>query len=833
MRAFIIVFITLFAAPLLAQVQQASVEGRVTDTDGLAVAGASVELLDPATNQSWRTTTDAAGAFRLSVPPSDYDLHVEHAAFNPYSERGLHLLVGRTMQLTIPLAASTVSESMEVVARRSPLDTAETSATSVIDTERIEELPVRSRNYLEFVLLAPGVVSTGGIPAASVVRDSGFSFAGMRPRSNMLTIDGLDNNDEVSGSARTELSLESVKEFEVVSSGWSADNGGAAGGTINVVTRSGTNTMHGDAFVFGQPGRSRRGRAGGAAGGPIARDRTFYYTAMEQERGRGEDDARIATSRSETEMSAKINHQVTPRDSLVMRFALTRSADRGDAFNTSTLFDASSRGSEATRDATLTASWTMIVGNNTTNDVRAQLAERHVAVNTADDRGPGIVIAGVAEFGRPYAGNARHRQRYAQLGDTFTVARGSHFLRAGADVMRVDVSGENGDGFGGVYAFSSLDAFTRQQPDSFRRVFGDRNFDLRATRYGAFIHDQWTRASLTLDAGARLDSLNLPHSLGITNRQITPRFGVAWTPAPRWVIRGGAGVFADRIPLAAFERPLVVDGTNAFEQIVDGATAAALFVANGGAAPATPLPGVVHSIYTVRDGSWTPSSRQASIGVEHLVAAQLTASANVVVARGRHLLRTVKTGDAFEVQPTASSSYRGLTISVNQRLADDAEWSAAYTLSKATDDASDYDEQPANPRALPEEWGPSRFDQRHRFVASARFEVEGQRIEIAPILEIESGRPANITTGIFPSARPAGVPRNSLRLPATASLNLRVLKYVPVRPHGRLDFVIQAFNLLNRRNVVQINSVWGAPSFRRPIETSPRRQLEFSVDLEF
>src|SRR5207249_7789003 len=113
-------------------------------------------------------------------------------------------------------------------------------------------------DYLHFVLLAPGVVSSQSgstSPIAAAVPDSGFSFAGLRPRSNMLTIDGLDNNDRYSGASRTELSLEIVREFQVVSNGWSAENGGASGGAINVVTKSGTNTLHGDAFLFGQSGR--------------------------------------------------------------------------------------------------------------------------------------------------------------------------------------------------------------------------------------------------------------------------------------------------------------------------------------------------------------------------------------------------------------------------------------------------------------------------------------------------------------------------------------------------------------------------------------------------
>ena len=132
---------------------------------------------------------------------------------------------------------------------------------------------------------------------------SGFTFGGLRAQSNNVSIDGLDNNDEFTGSSRTELSPEIVQEFQVVNNGLSAESGGASGGSINVITRSGTNTIHGDAFIFAQDSAFnardpfeteqgkpsfRRFRAGFALGGPIVKDKTFYYAAVEQEHNRGQ-----------------------------------------------------------------------------------------------------------------------------------------------------------------------------------------------------------------------------------------------------------------------------------------------------------------------------------------------------------------------------------------------------------------------------------------------------------------------------------------------------------------------------------------------------------------
>ena len=163
-----------------------------------------------------------------------------------------------------------------------------------VDGERIEELPVASRNYLNLVLLAPAVSSSTQQPgrqSLAPLPDSGFSFGGLRGRSNNLTIDGVDNNDEFTGSSRTELSLETVQEFQVVNADLSPETGGASGGSINVITRSATDAIHGDAFEFAQNGalearnplesereapEVHRDRIGMSQGGPIRRDKTFY-----------------------------------------------------------------------------------------------------------------------------------------------------------------------------------------------------------------------------------------------------------------------------------------------------------------------------------------------------------------------------------------------------------------------------------------------------------------------------------------------------------------------------------------------------------------------------
>src|SRR3989475_4880752 len=285
----------------------ATLEGIVRDTSGAVIPNSTITLHNPLTNQSRTVTTDEQGFFRAEqLAVGTYEVRVEQTGFAPYRQAGVGASLGQTVHLDIVLAPASASEQVTVNAQPSLHDPSQSAVVSSVDQERIEELPVRSRNYLDFVLLAPGVSSSpiaSGASGSTPLTGSGFTFGGLRSRSNNLSIDGLDNNDEYTGASRTDLSPEFVQEFQVVNNGLSAESGGASGGSINVITRSGTNTVHGDAFIFAQdgalnardpfetePGKPsfRRFRAGFALGGPIVKDRTFSYVAVEQEHNRGQ-----------------------------------------------------------------------------------------------------------------------------------------------------------------------------------------------------------------------------------------------------------------------------------------------------------------------------------------------------------------------------------------------------------------------------------------------------------------------------------------------------------------------------------------------------------------
>ena len=859
----------------------AALDGVVSDSTGGRIAGASVVVRETSTHLTRETSTNPDGAFRFAeLPVGTYEVTAAEAGFAPYHHAGVQLALGATAHLAITMQSASVNTQVTVTAQPPAIDPAQTSVTTAVDTERIEELPVESRNYLNFALLAPGVASSaqqGGRRSLSPLADSGFTFGGLRARSNNITIDGLDNNDEYLGASRTELSLETVQEFQVVNSGLSAESGGASGGSINVITRVGANNIHGDAFLFLEngavnarepfetetaPPSLHKYRIGLALGGPLVKDRTFYYAAFEQESNRSLEDSYIdptaaaavnrilgthrindnffPASRAETEASAKINHQLTAGNSLMLRDSFTDNRESGDAFNTEGWNDPSARGSSFTRDNAIAGALTTVFNPHSVGDLRLQYADRSAVTRTNDAVGPEVEISGLVNFGRPYEGNGSRTERHEQATYTWSYAAGNHLWKAGATMNRANLDAAEADGFGGLLLYASLADFAAGHPDMVRQAFGAIATSFAVTNFGGFVQDHWSAArNLTIDLGLRYDIEKLPGVFHQDANNVSPRVGVAYHVAPSWMIRAGYGVFYDRYLLAALNRVLQLDGIHGWEQ-VDGARA----------------------IYRADPGMATPYSQQSSFAVEHLLARDLTATASYLFVRGVKLPRTRNVGlggeDIFQLEDSASSTYNGATFALNRRMNDELEFSASYTISKTYDDASDFNEQPQNPFDLRPEWALSRQQQQQRLVFNGLWELPigdeepGKppsdnwatkvfgHIELAPIVTLASGRPVNPLTGAdtyltnsYPlSARPPGFGRNSAMSPGLANVDFRVLKYFPFGKTAHLDLVAEAFNLMNRANVAAVNPIFGA-NFLHPIAGAGARQIQFSLDFEF
>jgi outer membrane receptor protein involved in Fe transport len=943
----------------------AAISGSVRDAAGQVIPGAAITLRELTTNQTRQATSEADGSYRISVlPVGTYEVRAESSGFAPYVNPQVTVAVGRTTTLDITLTAADVIAEVTISDRPPALDTSQTASTTSIDPERIEELPVNSRNYLEFTLLAPGVApsntqttggsgngSTSGAPLA----DSGFTFGGLRPRSNSISIDGLDNRDETTGAARVALSPEIVREFQIVNNGLSAEFGGAAGGAINVVTKNGENEWHGDVFTFLQNerfnargpfsdplqqtrSRFRRYQPGGALGGPLKRDRSFIYVALEQEHLTAEDEAEInraARARinsllasgfaprlsvrslaggrfpvglDETEVAGKLTYLAGSRNTLNFRFAFTNVRDRADAFNVDALTDPTAQGSAYTKDYQFTGSAISVLSPRLVNDLRFQVSTRRALTRAGDTSGPGVEIVGLARFGRPFDADTSRRETRQQFVDNVSLSRARSEWKAGVTVNHVALTNDARDGFGGLYVFRNVDDFANGRPALWRQSFGESRTHLGVTSFGGFLQNQLrVTPQLTLNLGARYDVERLPQPFRTDRNNFSPRLGLAWSPSNEWVVRAGFGLYYDRLPLAFLNRAIEKDGVRAFEQIALESQAAGVFTATGGGRALSPVSGIAPSLFRADPRFATPYSAQANVGVERLLSSDVTVRADYLFTRGIHLPRTrninlpppvvLTTANAasfgisapdpqqlgrpvfgpgrvdprfdavYQLEDSASSTYHGLTLALNKRLSSEFELLASYTLSKTIDDASDFDEQPANPYDLRAERALSRQDVRQRFVLSALFDLpfgddeedqsrsQGKdsllgmvlgHIEVAPIVTLSSGRPVNALTGAdeersraFPLvSRPLGFARNALRTPRFINFDLRALKYFPFGEKRRLDLVVEFFNLFNHPHVASVNPFFGSgvtslSTFGTPTAVSSPRQVRFSIDFEF
>ena len=285
------------AAMSQAQSNAADLQGTVRDQQGGLVPNASVSVRNPATNVSRETTTNDDGFYKLvNLPPGDYELTVKATNYKTGVIPVVKLTVGQTVIQDVPLEVGDLSATVTVTTvGQSLVETTNTTVQSVVDQQRIDNLPINERNYLSFALTTSTVNRDNGRPIGPAPT-TGLNFGGQRGRSNLVQIDGADNTDNSVNASRSTVSQEAVQEFQVVSNSFAPEFGRSSGGVVNVVTKSGTNDLHGDAFGFlrhrsfqarnpfapiAEPPFTRT-QYGGTLGGALDKNRTFFFLSFEQ-----------------------------------------------------------------------------------------------------------------------------------------------------------------------------------------------------------------------------------------------------------------------------------------------------------------------------------------------------------------------------------------------------------------------------------------------------------------------------------------------------------------------------------------------------------------------
>ncbi|HXU35747.1 MAG TPA: TonB-dependent receptor [Blastocatellia bacterium] len=281
--------------PAQTQMTTGVIQGTILDEQGGVVPGANVEVRNPDTNFSKALTSDSDGRFVfLQLSSGRYTLTVSKQGFATLVQENLNLTVGQAISLSLNMKVSRLEEKITITAAPT-IDTVKTESSSTLNELSVSTLPILGRKFEDLLTLTPGVSITQGPDGDEI------NFAGQRGIFNNISLDGGDYNNgffgEQAGGQRAaiDITLEAVKEFQVIATGASAEFGRTAGGVVNVITKSGTNSIHGSLFHFqrlealaadtsdGKPLKDfHREQFGGTIGGPIKKDRIFFFGAFEQ-----------------------------------------------------------------------------------------------------------------------------------------------------------------------------------------------------------------------------------------------------------------------------------------------------------------------------------------------------------------------------------------------------------------------------------------------------------------------------------------------------------------------------------------------------------------------
>jgi len=918
---FLLSLLTASAAVLAAQqnVSSASLTGTVSDSNGAVIAGASVLVRHLGTNQTHTSVSNSDGAFRFGyLPVGEYELKAESKGFAA-TTRNFIATIGQIMDMAIRLEVAKTQVSVTIDEGSPVIETARTQVAETVIPKDIEDLPLNGRNFLDLALLLPGVsrTNTGNVQKfaeTSAVPGTGISVAGQRNLNNSFIVDGASGNDDSVELAGTYYSQEVIQEFQVITNGAIAEFGRASGGFINIVTRGGTNEFHGGAYGFLRNQRldSRNPLAvsrdpltqvqyGFSLGGPIIKSRSFFFSNFEQSRRQDSNIITIAPANvalinarlnainfrgprietglvpggyNTTNFFSHVDHYFGDHN----RFSVTYNFYDIDATNARTVggLNSVSRGTDLrNRDHTINAQNITTVTSRLLNEFHFQFRRSRLGAPAIDQAGPAVNISGIASFGTATSSPTERDIDLYQFSDSFGAALGKHSVKGGAEMIYNDLDIDFPGATQGVYTFTNLANFLAGTYSQFQQAFGAPSQRQKNPNFGVFVQDEWrARRDLTINIGLRYDLQFLPDPINTDRDNVSPRFGFAYSPSEKTVIRGSFGIYYDRIPTRATSNALQRDGSKYIVTILGPTAAGAPVFPNVLAAQPSVLV-TKPSITRIDPNIENSNSQQANLQIERELPHGVSASLGYLYLRGRNLIlsRNVNVptcanaalnlcrpdsnfGNISRYEGSGDSIYNGMVVSVNKRQ---GKWMSArvsYTFSKAIDNSGNFFfSTPQDNANLHDERGLSDNDQRHRLTLSGSFNTPSPGkgslakqiyggFQLSWIFSYASRLPFNVLYGSDRNAdtnnndRPVGVGRNTGRGFDFSSFDMRLSRRFSFTERLHLDLLVEGFNLLNRSNFSVPNNTFGngttpLVTFGRPTAAFDPRQVQVGFKLAF
>ena len=601
---------TLVLAATAAAQTTGSVAGVIRDTSGAVLPGVTVTLTGRALQrENTSTVTGSDGAYRIPLlPPGVYEVAAELSGFAPQRRSNIEVALNQTTTLDFQMTVAGVAETVQVTSDIPLVDVARSDVTNRVSNQTIEALPLNGRDFVDLIGLVPGAK-----PEPSGGQNADVQIFGERAGAISFLVDGAENNDPITGGPQVRFTQDSIQEFEVMTTGYEAEFGRAQGGVANIITRSGTNDLNGRAFWFvrndrldasnvpdQEPPALNRDQWGGTLGGPIVRDRAFFFGSFEkldEQRGVNIDQSRIpAFVRSglatpggaedfaiqpETDgltglgkvdfnigashrLSATVNHSDSEVSGEISSpvagtVALPSAARTETRDGTSVVVRDTAVFSQSTF---LESTGTWIDGLSGTNLDKTSRAEPILT----------LLQSGFLQTGAPFGGQSRRDTQRVQFAQTLSHYRsgamGGHQYKIGWDINHVSLTGHDEVTNDVEYSAAFLspnahaineDLFARLGfAQSAARFFnlsanpdGTLELDIASNDVSVFAQDAWTpRSDLTINYGLRYDYASL---FGDDANNVAPRVGLAWDIGERHqtVVKGNFGLFFDRNLLGA------------------------------------------------------------------------------------------------------------------------------------------------------------------------------------------------------------------------------------------------------------------------------------------
>lgn len=591
---------------LLAQTTS-TIEGTVTDHQGLAISGAEVSVTANTLAVSKKTTTDANGNYQIAALPAGiYTLTVSHAGFSTEEFKDLEITLNRTLKFNVLLAVGTVEQKVVVSAEIPLLETTSSSEGATIVPSQIVDMPINGRNYLDLMQMVPGV---GINRQADLNSDNATPVLGERANNTGFLIDGLSNQNELSGGAASQFNQDTIAEFQVITTGYKAEFGHASGGVVNVITKSGTNDTHGLASAYHRnsafdssdipgtfagsniPGQSEppyllRWDYDLAGGGAFVRDKAFWFGSAEGIHENRQlnfvppaNTPQFILNNEETYNEPTTDREVrafAKFDQILRNHHLTEQMNYTNVHVNSTnpLSESTALPSTRTnlgdRNLFLGFSDTVTFGAASPFilSLRGQYRDEPTFTGPAHSQaGPRTVFQifssfttggifgdlGAPQFGATFTPSTLD-QKYGIFGASLAKTVSRHTLKFGWDFEHTHVDGvEASEQFNQLFAtqadfqqFGPIDAGFFLLATVGGLTPQANQIKLRNNYDGLWMQDDWKiRHNLTVNAGFRWDY----DSAFDKKDNFAPRVGFAWSATSKTVVRGSFGLFYDHFRL--------------------------------------------------------------------------------------------------------------------------------------------------------------------------------------------------------------------------------------------------------------------------------------------